>query len=324
MLSFDPLNVPAKTVSQALVVAADVEDVDPVLTVLNEAGIGYALTKSMRRLERVAQVPLLLVLKGGPHQTLPPVQGREAATIALLETPDADLEDSLLQAGVHEIMPLSDLSADALTRLVRRARLRHLVAADADQARKVAYGMLDRLPLGLVLTRPDGRIVHANARAERLLKERRVMRRDRSNTLVAMRPDATRALRAAIKSCATGDDRADGAIALPSKDDGAAGSAIVVPAGDSVAGAALFVADPDAGLSINASRLAGLYGLTRSEALVVARLARGETVEQIAAAGGQQLATIRSQLKSVFRKTATGRQSDLIKLVLSGPAVFTP
>jgi len=66
-----------------------------------------------------------------------------------------------------------------------------------------------------------------------------------------------------------------------------------------------------------------LYGLTRSEAQIVARLARGQTLEDIASTRGQQLNTIRTQVKSVFRKTNTRRQSDVIKLVLSGPAVIT-
>ncbi len=291
---------------------------------LDAAAIGHALTMSLRRLDRVTRAPLLLLLKGGPDQALPALDGRQAETVVALGAPDEALEDALLRAGVQEIVPLEGLTGDLLTGALRRARLRHAMTADADQARRVAYAMLDRLPLGLILTRADGRIVHANTRAERLLGERRVLWRDRRGAVSAARPAETRKLRAAIEACASGDDPTEGAIALPPRDEGPAASAIVVAAGATAAGAALFVADPEAGLSINASRLAALYGLTRSEALVVARLARGETVEHIASAGGQQLATIRSQLKSVFRKTGTGRQSDLIKLVLSGPAVFAP
>lgn len=60
-----------------------------------------------------------------------------------------------------------------------------------------------------------------------------------------------------------------------------------------------------------------LFELTDAEARLARALAAGHSVESAAALLGVQPATVRSQLKSVFRKTYVGRQQDLVRLLSS-------
>lgn len=58
-----------------------------------------------------------------------------------------------------------------------------------------------------------------------------------------------------------------------------------------------------------------LFDLTASEARVARGLAVGETLEEIAAAGGVAMSTVRSQLRQVLEKTGCTRQAEVVSLL---------
>lgn len=64
-------------------------------------------------------------------------------------------------------------------------------------------------------------------------------------------------------------------------------------------------------LNVMASR----YELTAAEAEVTRLLAQGNSLATIAQTTGRTMATVRSHLKSVFMKTGTHRQVELVVLV---------
>jgi DNA-binding CsgD family transcriptional regulator len=80
----------------------------------------------------------------------------------------------------------------------------------------------------------------------------------------------------------------------------------------------LFVVDPESGRSTTAEVLEDLYELTHSEAEIVRLIAQGMSLEEAATARGVSMNTARSHLKHAFAKTGTGRQSELLRLVISG------
>ncbi len=82
---------------------------------------------------------------------------------------------------------------------------------------------------------------------------------------------------------------------------------------------AVFLSDPNLQQPISIDSLVSVYSLTPSEAQVAISLANGHSVDEIANGSHHSAHTIRSQLKSVFRKTGASRQSELIKLLLTGP-----
>ena len=61
--------------------------------------------------------------------------------------------------------------------------------------------------------------------------------------------------------------------------------------------------------------LQALFGLTRAEARLASELVEGRGLEEIASGKGVSLNTIRSQAKSLLRKTGTQRQAELVALV---------
>ena len=61
--------------------------------------------------------------------------------------------------------------------------------------------------------------------------------------------------------------------------------------------------------------LAEMFGLSPAEARLAQRIARGDSLEDIAADAGIKMPTARCQLASVFGKTGTNRQPKLVALL---------
>ena len=70
-----------------------------------------------------------------------------------------------------------------------------------------------------------------------------------------------------------------------------------------------------------AETIRSMFGLSSGEALLVDHLVMGSTVEEAAEQLGVTTGTARQRLKTIFQKTGTGRQSELVRLILSSPAV---
>jgi DNA-binding CsgD family transcriptional regulator len=86
--------------------------------------------------------------------------------------------------------------------------------------------------------------------------------------------------------------------------------------------AVLFIGDPEGGQVDATDVLEALYQLTSAEADLLRRLAEGRSLDQVAEERGVTISTVRSQLKQVFAKTDTNRQSELVHLVLTGVAAI--
>ncbi|HAB05413.1 MAG TPA: hypothetical protein DCE35_08235, partial [Alcanivorax sp.] len=71
---------------------------------------------------------------------------------------------------------------------------------------------------------------------------------------------------------------------------------------------------------VDEALLGDLYDLTPAESKVAKGLVSGHTLDRIADDAQVAPATVRAQLKSVFRKTDTGRQAELVSVILSGLA----
>ncbi|MEM1377792.1 MAG: helix-turn-helix transcriptional regulator [Pseudomonadota bacterium] len=58
-----------------------------------------------------------------------------------------------------------------------------------------------------------------------------------------------------------------------------------------------------------------IFGLTKAECDLAAALVGGETMQSFADAQGKKYSTVKSQLLSIFRKTETSRQVELVNLL---------
>lgn len=190
---------------------------------------------------------------------------------------------------------------------------------------------LDRLVIGLILYDKYARVVYTNPTAESIIKNHPALQIHGDNLLLA-NPDEDRNLRQIIVDTAEidPDDSWKQSVAIgvthPNYDSPlpllvTPMHAQLIPSEFDYEGAkvAVFISDPDLKHPISVDSLISVYGLTRSEAQVAISLVNGHKIEEIAKSSNHSTHTIRSQLKSVFRKVGVSRQSDLVKVLLTGP-----
>ena len=206
----------------------------------------------------------------------------------------------------------------------------HRVASRLQAERDAAVEVLDRLPLGVLLVDRACQLLAANSYAKQLLAEADGLTLG-YNGLCAASHEETASLRE-LASCdpltATGGSaRPDGALTLSRPSGRRPLQVLVSPLprtggliDDEGPATVLFVADPDRAVRADQETLRRLFGLTRTEARLAALIAQGERLDEAAEAMGVSVGTARTHLKRIFSKTGAKRQSELVRLLLTGPA----
>ncbi|MDX1592688.1 MAG: helix-turn-helix transcriptional regulator [Gammaproteobacteria bacterium] len=204
---------------------------------------------------------------------------------------------------------------------------------ESDLTARVSESLLDDIGLGILLVDASLRVRLAN-RSARELAARQEGFALLSDRLVPSTVEDSRVLRSAVQRLlddASSEHASPGEALSLRRPSGAAPLYVTVsrldngPAKESVPSrqeslAVLFVADPERSLECPAEVLQRLFGLTPREAELLGLLVGGEPLRQVSGQLGIGLETARSHLKSVFMKTGTQRQGDLIRLVMSTPA----
>ena len=224
--------------------------------------------------------------------------------------------------------------------LQRMAGMARQLRAAEGQVRS-ARAALDAARQPVLLVDRSGRVIHANATAETVLRAADGLSVSRDG-LTAATSAATRTLKRLI-AAAAGDRSHNeggtrglgigGTARLPRPSGRPALAAIVIP----VRGRGEFAAwdlapweDPVALLSISDPLLShdtpprllmDLYRLTPAEAALASRLQAGEDLNMIAAATGRSVNTVRNLLARLMDKTETRRQAELVRLLESLPLV---
>ena len=215
--------------------------------------------------------------------------------------------------------PLSDHKAATMLAL-----LPHLRRAGQLTVRVMTSyqeGLLDALAAfecGALLLDRRGRVVRMNAKAEAMMGVGIAVR---GGTLTATGRECDGALQNLIGSViARGtlyEAEPVGGVALARP--GAApllvhGAPVARSAADlfQQARAILTIDDPDARQAPHAQILRQVFGLTGAEAAIAIALANGSDIEEIARMRGVSVGTLRNQVKTVFAKTDTSRQAELV------------
>ena len=187
-------------------------------------------------------------------------------------------------------------------------------------------GALDALAAGVILVAADLGIVHANAAAQQMLARSDPVRADYGRLSVRPSPVAA-ALAEAVRQAA---DKPAGlgrrGIGIPVA--AANGTPTVIhvlplqigsllPDVAPRAVAAIFVAMPEAPVSMPVEALAALYDLTSAEAKVFNAIAAGRTRAEAARLLDIGEETVKTHLSHIFLKTGTRRQADLVALKAS-------
>ncbi len=82
--------------------------------------------------------------------------------------------------------------------------------------------------------------------------------------------------------------------------------------------AVIFLSDPHWQNDFEPARLERFYGLTPAEARLTILLVQGLSLEEGAGKLNVSLNTVRTHLKRIFTKTGTNRQSEVVRIILSG------
>jgi len=205
----------------------------------------------------------------------------------------------------------------------------HRRLSDAERRSDLLADLTDELAVGVILLDERGRVVHANAAAERMARAGDGISLGSEGVKAALGAETTALRRLVAEAVQTGNGQgfgAAGAMRLSRPSWKRPYEALVTPLSSRQQEtrpwppvAALFITDPEAEPATPEQLLAGLYGLTRAEARLASALLRGETLDEISELFGVTMNTVRTQLRAVFAKTDTRRQSELLRLLLRGP-----
>lgn len=190
-------------------------------------------------------------------------------------------------------------------------------------------GGLDVLAMPTLLFDEYGRVAHCNRSAEALLREGGSMWLDKGHLQTSDRITTGKLnLEIGNAICASRGDGSDlNSVVLLQRDGKLPLMLMISPLRlanpTRTHGAALlFAFDPEATPSVTGELVRRLFALSEAEAELAVALCCGKTLDDVAEQRGTSINTIKSQLKSVFLKTGTKRQSELVSLLLASPAYF--
>lgn len=234
-----------------------------------------------------------------------------------------DFGEERVQA-VEELLPYLRRVCTTIREL---RSMRELSAAAIDR--------YERCHTGMVMVDEDGVVHYSNTAARRLFVANQGLHVNDAGCIAARNEAQTSALLQSVREHIQGaraGRQPEASMHRIERDGGKEPLSVAVsaqrsdthhPSSASAAGiAVILVYDPDTPPAQRNEVIGSLYELKPQEAELVCAIVAGESLEDIARRNKRSLEAVRSQLKRVFRKTGTSRQTELVKLVLSGPAAM--
>lgn len=252
----------------------------------------------------------------GMHGALMITAGARGRSVATINVMRSSRDEEFGEADI-------ELAAAIQRHLARAFQLASRLA-DSARADGALIEIIERSPHGLFLIGPDGRVQRSNQAALAMLGDGLALQ---ESELVATAPDAARQLRRLIGEAGWSEKQRGGGMRVPRPSQRRPLSVIVAPLGRPAAGlfdagptTLVTVTDPEATTTPPATALVQLFDLSPAEIRVAERLMLGDGPQQAAEALGIGVSTARWHLASLYRKTGTGRQVELVRLLLSVPA----
>lgn len=217
--------------------------------------------------------------------------------------------------------------------MMRAIEINRITSA-AQFAEQTLNGAIDALGVAAFLVGRSGELILANDKADCLMREERLLSVDRSRILRASRADDDRALSAAITECAIDPwDRAQRVLRFTSSLTGLNYIAWLMPVrpprnnqpshryalfsqSRADGTVVVLVTRADTKIDIPPEVIQAVFTLSTGEARLASALVRGQTMKKFAEDAGLSPNTVRNQLASVFLKTGTQRQADLVALII--------
>ena len=185
--------------------------------------------------------------------------------------------------------------------------------------------LLDLIDFGIVLYGKKADPVFVNAAAQRIIDQKDGVVLD-ARKLSFLDPEADKTFQDLVSALFRHDlplsAKSGGVLKVPRVSGEKSYGAVLVPmpaqrdVSSGSATAAIFLFDPLANRTTAIDLFVTSHGLSRSEAELAHRLALGDSLDEAAAFRGISRNTAKGQLRSIFAKTNTSRQSELVSLLL--------
>ena len=232
------------------------------------------------------------------------------------------------QKGPYEDADLAFLRA-LLPHLSQAFKLYGRIAA-LESDRRGLTDAIDLLSTGLLILDARGCVLVANRAAQQIVGKNDGLRIERDGLAAAL-PRETAALRRLVAGAAlttNGNGVHAGGELLLSRPSQRRPLALAIsplpqdelfPGLPGASAVAVFVSDPEANGESDGALLGRLYGLTPAESRLTTAMMSGDDLREVSGALGISYHTARAQVKSVFSKTGTRRQAELVRLLLKLP-----
>ncbi|MDJ0764326.1 MAG: alpha/beta fold hydrolase [Myxococcota bacterium] len=240
----------------------------------------------------------------------------------LLEEEKTDLEEDKKKAT--PTYALIDLLRSHFTRALELNRQ----VFEAHEERDAIGELLERLPLGIVVVDSESHILTYNKKLAQIASDGQGISIKNSLLSTGSSLD-TKKLRKMIRNVTCNAGQEVQSISFLPENANMPLSALVVPFNamsnsgvNNGKKAVVFIASPEMHIEISADILKSLYKLTTAEAKLVSLLVKDHSLNAIAEQLGLSKHTIRAQLKSVYEKTGAHRQAELVRQIITGPAML--
>lgn len=201
---------------------------------------------------------------------------------------------------------------------------------EAKRENRMMAEAFDHFSHGVLVVDGNEKLIFANKCGKEIIANANGFHTDRFGKLHTSTTEDAKKFRSVLESVLDGDQeqKTGSAVMQVSRGGGLRPLEVLIsPCDQNVSGdnygeplAIVFVNDPEQQIETIDSVLTSIYGLTEAEARIVGLLTNGLTIGDICLKLGIQQNTVRTHLKHIFSKTETSRQSELIKLILNGPA----
>lgn len=299
------------------------EDLLSKLLMCSPSGVFYAPHLDTPNPELISETPF--------YREWAQPQGIAYAAGAIIVREGAWLTQIILLRSTHQ-PPFAREELDKLNQLVphlRRATLMRERFASLQLRQRFLTSGSDILAIPTLLFDEWGRVMHTNRRANALLREHGDVWMEGGHVFTSDAATTRRfnlELTVAIRASHGNGPGHKNVVLLPRT--GRMPLMLMImplPLNDGVKshGAALsFFFDPETTTKMTPALIQRLFQLSEAEAELAVALCSGKTLGKAASERGTSIHTIRSQLKSIFLKTGTKRQTDLVSLLLASPAYF--
>jgi len=230
----------------------------------------------------------------------------------------------LMISSRREIEPDSLRTLELIApHLTRALQINRILEENHAQTLSV-FSALEKTDRAVFLVSADQSCEPANALAQAMITPGQGLAIARGQ-LICHDPADTRTLHRLLAQCAQGDIRGTGASLAVTRPHSTLPLQLLIiplPGGGIAASGSrhcmmVVVTDPELAIARRIERLQTEFRLTHSETEVLRELALGGDREEIAARLGISLATVRTQLTSIFDKSGLRRQTDIVRLLMA-------